>query len=291
MKPRELIDTAEVPNGPPLRLVRHDRDFIIMLDRNELMSTRMNGSETALGAMTCARLRSLSTSKILVGGYGMGFTLRAVLAAMGKEAEVIVAELVPGIIAWARGPLHTLTDGCLDDHRVAMTCARLRSLSTSKILVGGYGMGFTLRAVLAAVGREAKVTVAELVPGIIAWARGPLHTLTDGCLDDDRVAVVIGDVADVLATGVQYDAILLDVDNGPEGATRKQNNGLYGKAGLTLARRALRPGGILAVWSAGSDAAFAHRLERAGFDVEEVRVAARSNGKGPRHTIWFATAA
>ena len=221
MKPRELIDTAEVPNGPPLRLVRHDRDFIIMLDRNELMSTRMNGSETAFGAMTCARLRSLSTSKILVGGYGMGFTLRAVLAA---------------------------------------------------------------------VGREAKVTVAELVPGIIAWARGPLHTLTDGCLDDDRVAVVIGDVADVLATGVQYDAILLDVDNGPEGATRKQNNGLYGKAGLILARRALRPGGILAVWSAGSDAAFAHRLERAGFDVEEVRVAARSNGKGPRHTIWFATA-
>jgi len=221
MKPRELIDTAEVPNGPPLRLVRHDRDFIIMLDRNELMSTRMNGSETALGAMTCARLRSLSTSKILVGGYGMGFTLRAVLAAMGKEAEVIVAELVPGIIAWARGPLHTLTDGCLDDH---------------------------------------------------------------------RVAVVIGDVADVLATGVQYDAILLDVDNGPVGATRKQNNGLYGKAGLILARRALRPGGILAVWSAGSDAAFAHRLERAGFDVEEVRVAARSNGKGPRHTIWFATA-
>ena len=222
MEPRELIDTAEVPNGPPLRLVRHDRDFIIMLDRNELMSTRMNGSEIALGAMTCERLRTPSTSKILVGGYGMGYTLRAVLAAVGPEA---------------------------------------------------------------------KVTVAELVPGIIAWARGPLHTLTDGCLDDHRVAVMIGDVADVLATGAQsYDAILLDVDNGPEGATRKQNNGLYRKAGLTLARRALQPGGILAVWSAGPDTAFAHRLERAGFDVEEVRVAARSNGKGPRHTIWFATA-
>jgi spermidine synthase len=220
MKPRELIGTAPVPGGEPLRLVRHGDDFMIVLDRNELMNSRMSGSEEALAIMTCARLRSDIAPRMLVGGYGMGFTLRAAL----------------------------------------------------EILSAG-----------------AQVTVAELVPEIIAWARGPMAKLAAGCLDDPRVKIVERDVAEVLAGSPGgYDAILLDVDNGPDGLVRAANDRLYSMAGLASARAALRPGGILAVWSAGSDAAFARRLSDAGFTVEEVVVRARSNGKGPRHVIWFA---
>jgi spermidine synthase len=220
--PREVLGVAEVPGGPPLRLVRHGRDFIIMLDRNELMSSRMSGSEKALGAMTCERLRSRGDARLLIGGYGMGFTLRAVLAATGPRARIVVA---------------------------------------------------------------------ELVPGILDWATGPMAALTDGCLDDPRVETRIADVATLIAAGAgSYDAILLDVDNGPDGLTRPANDGLYFAHGLALARRALAPGGVLAVWSAGADAAFTRRLGQAGFAVDEVRVRARENGKGPIHTIWFATA-
>lgn len=212
---------VEVPGGPPLRLVRHGRDFIIMLDRNELMSSRMSGSEMALGTMTLDRLGSPANAKLLIGGYGMGFTLRAVLARLGPKGRTVVAELVPGIIDWARGPMQELAAGCLDDPRV------------------------TLR--MNDVGWE------------IVSARG------------------------------EYDAILLDVDNGPDGLTRPANNALYTPDGLRAARRALRPGGILAVWSAGADPAFTRRLGKAGFDVEEQRVRARENGKGPQHHLWFAT--
>jgi spermidine synthase len=218
--PREVVGIAEVPGGPPLRLVRHGGDFIIMLDRNELMSSRMWGSETALGAMTCERLRDPAAARILIGGYGMGFTLRAVLQAVGTKARILVAELVPGIIEWARGPMAAMTGDCLDDPRVE--------------------------------------TRIEDVAGAIEAGRGG------------------------------YDAILLDVDNGPDGLTRPANDGLYSPRGLASARAALRPGGILAIWSAGADAAFTRRLDQAGFDVEEVRVRARENGKGPIHTIWFA---
>jgi spermidine synthase len=219
---RELLATAAVPGGAPLRLVRHDRDFIIMLERNELMSSRMSGSETAFGTMTCDRLRSVGTSRLLVGGYGMGFTLRAILGRIGPGAQV---------------------------------------------------------------------TVAELVPDIIAWARGPMADLTDGCLDDPRVRIELADVADVIGAGrAAYDAILLDVDNGPDGLTRQANDRLYSAAGLARIRQALRPGGILSVWSAGDDPAFTQALKKTGFDVEVAQVRARENGKGPIHTLWFARA-
>lgn len=221
MIPRDLIGVAEVPGGPPLRLIRHGGDFMIMLDRNELMSSRMSGSEAALGTMTCQRLRSSADAQVLIGGYGMGFTLRAVLAQVGPAA---------------------------------------------------------------------RITVAELVAGIIDWARGPMAAMTRGCLNDPRVDVRIDDVGRLIDDGKdRYDAILLDVDNGPDGVTREANNGLYAARGLASARSALKPGGILAIWSAGADAAFTRRLKQAGFAVDEVKVRARENGKGPIHTIWFAT--
>jgi spermidine synthase len=150
-------------------------------------------------------------------------------------------------------------------------------------------MGFTLRAALAALGRDARVTVAELVPEILAWARGPMAALTAGCLDDPRVRLVEADVAGLIAgASAAWDAILLDVDNGPDGLVRAANDRLYSRDGLAAAKAALRPGGILAIWSAAPDPAFARRLAQAGFAVEEEAVRARANGKGPRHVIWFA---
>lgn len=221
MTPRELLGTAAVPGGQELRLYRRGGDFMIVLDRNELMSSRMSGSEKALALMTMERL--------------------------GKRAG-----------------LH--------------------------MLIGGYGMGFTLRAALAEMDAKAQITLAELVPEIIEWARGPMVDLAAGCLDDPRVRLVMDDVAHVIAASHgSYDAILLDVDNGPDGLTADANDRLYTNAGLSSAMRALKPGGILAIWSAGSDAAFTRRLQNAGFAVEEVAVKARDNGKGPRHVIWFAT--
>jgi spermidine synthase len=171
-----------------------------------------------------------------------------------------------------------------------MTCDRLGDRPKPHLLIGGYGMGFTLRAALARLGRDGRVTVAELVPKIIEWARGPMAELAAGCLDDRRVSVVLDDVGAVIARGAgSYDAILLDVDNGPDGLTRAANDGLYSATGLAAAKAALSRGGILAVWSAAPDAKFARRLREAGFAVDEVAVRARQSGKGPRHVIWFAT--
>jgi len=219
MTPRELIDTAAVPGGEDLRLFRRGDDYMIVLDRNELMNSRMSGSEEALATMACERLDS----------------------------------------------------------------------PAPRLLIGGYGMGFTLRAALGVLPADARVTVAELVPEIIAWARGPMATLTAGGLDDPRVHLAMGDVARAIEIArSDYDAILLDVDNGPDGLTRAGNDGLYSARGLASAKLALRPGGILAVWSAAPDTAFARRLRNAGFDTDEVAVRARSNGKGARHVIWFA---
>jgi spermidine synthase len=220
MKVRELLGTAQVPGGDELRLFRRDRDFMIVLDRDELMNSRMSGSEEALATLTCARMKNRTNPRLLIGGYGMGFTLRAALAVLPPRASVVVAELVPEIIAWARGPMSELTAGCLDDPRVS---------------------------------------VAE-----------------------DDVAALIGS-----ARG-SYDAILLDVDNGPDGLTRAENDGLYSVEGLAAARAALTCGGILAIWSAGDDPAFTRRLNANGFTANPTQVRARSNGKGAQHTIWLA---
>jgi len=264
--PRELIGEAAVPGGPPLRLIRHGRDFIIMLDRNELMSSRMSGSEVALATMTCARLRDPKTARMLVGGYGMGFTLRAALGALGSKARVVVAELVPGILEWARGPMAAMTGDCLDDPRV-----EVRIEDVGAAIEAGRG---SYDAIL------------------LDGAGGPMAAMTGDCLDDPRVEVRIEDVGAAIEAGRgSYDAILLDVDNGPDGLTRPGNDGLYSARGLDSARAALRPGGVLAIWSASADAAFTKRLKQAGFAVDEQRVRARENGKGPIHTIWFATKA
>jgi spermidine synthase len=223
MKPRQLVGTGQVPgSAQELRLFQRGDDFMIVLDRNELMSSRMSGSEEALAEMTWPRLRNRTAPRLLIGGYGMGFTLRAALRLLPADASVVVAELVPEIIAWARGPMAGLTSGCLDDPRVRVAQ------------------------------RDVGACIAE--------GRG------------------------------SYDAILLDVDNGPDALTHPQNDQLYSVSGLAIARAALRPRGILAIWSAGPDPAFTRRLVGSRFKVDEVTVRARRNGKGPRHTIWFAEA-
>ena len=219
---RELLGTANVPGGEELRLFSHGRDFMIVMGQNELMSTRMRGSEEALATMTLERLTT-PAPHLLVGGYGMGFTLRAALAANPR----------------------------------------------------------------------ARVTVAELVPEIVEWARGPMAEVAAGCLEDPRVDLQMGDVLALIddaadGTSDQYDAILLDVDNGPDALVHEQNRRIYSFAGLRSARAALKPGGVLAIWSAARDPAFTRRLEKAGFAIEEVEVRARPNNKGPRHVIWFA---
>jgi spermidine synthase len=216
----ELVGTAFVPDGVELRLMHSDGDFVIVLERNELMSTDVSASEQALATMTCERLGGRPAPQMLIGGYGMGFTLRAALAALGDDASVTVAELVPEIIEWARGPMQGLTADCLDDARV--------------------------------------VLVMEDVAMLIDAARGG------------------------------YDAILLDVDNGPEGLTRKLNDHLYSPSGLQAAMIALKPKGILAIWSAEPDPAFTLQLQGAGFEVSEVPVAALPDEKSDCHFIWFA---
>lgn len=221
MLPWIQLDTATVPGGGDLRLMKRGDDFSIMSGRIELMNSRLSGSEKALATMSCARIAGRRTPSMLIGGLGMGFTLRAALTALGDDARVTVVELVPAVIAWARGPMAEIFGTCLDDPRVTI--------------------------------READVGRA---------------------------------IADAKAA---YDAILLDVDNGPDGLTRESNDGLYTLDGLAAARRALRPGGVLAVWSSGPDTRFSQRLRRSGYDVEEVQVPAHGT-KGPRHTIWFAVA-
>lgn len=222
MIPWVLIDTAEVPGGGgELRLKRHGAEFAIMLGSDELMNSRLSGSEEALATIACERIRDRKAPRILIGGLGMGFTLRAALVALGPEARIVVAELVPAVVQWARGPMAEVFGTSLTDQRVGI--------------------------------READV--GELIR------------------------------ADASA----YDAILLDVDNGPEGLTRKANDALYDLKGLRAARAALKPGGVLAVWSSGPNPKFTWRLGRAGFAVEEVRARANGPRGGARHVIWIAT--
>jgi spermidine synthase len=170
-----------------------------------------------------------------------------------------------------------------------LACERV-AVKNPRLLIGGYGMGFTLRAALSVLPPQAHVEVAELIPAIVQWARGPMANLSQKCLEDSRVTVTIGDVANVIGKAERdYDAILLDVDNGPDGLTHEANDRLYSMAGLATARKALRSNGILAVWSSEGDAKFTARLHKSGFAVEVKTVPARSNGKGAKHTIWLAT--
>ena len=221
MIPWIQLDSAKIPGGRELRLKQRGSEFSIMLGSNELMNSRLSGSEEALAKLACRRIAGRANPHLLIGGLGMGFTLRAALAELGQDA---------------------------------------------------------------------RVTVAELVPAVVAWARGPMADLFAGCLDDPRVTVTETDVAvSVRSAAATYNAILLDVDNGPEGLSRQSNDALYDIAGLTAARKALTPGGVLAVWSQGPDAAFTRRLRQAGFTVEETKVRASRTGGGARHVIWMAT--
>lgn len=220
MIPLELIDTADLPDGGTLRLMRRGQDFSILFGRNELMSSRLRGSEEALATLAYDRLRGRARPHMLVGGLGMGFTLRAALAALSADA---------------------------------------------------------------------RVTVGELVPKIVEWARGPLAFLFGDSLDDPRVAIEVRDVYELIAGSREaYDAILLDVDNGPDGLIHVANDRLYSKQGLRAAHAALRPGGVLAIWSAYPDKVFADRVARAGFLVDEVKVRATGGRKGAHHVIWLA---
>jgi spermidine synthase len=177
-----------------------------------------------------------------------------------------------------------------EDALARLACAKLPSAAEPVILIGGLGMGYTLAATLKEVGPAAKVIVAELIPGVVEWNRGPLAHLAGNPLSDPRVSVRVQDIALSLQTELQaFDAILLDVDNGPEGLTRDSNNWLYSPDGLTAAYTALRPGGVLAVWSSTPEKTFAMRLRKMGFEVEEVRVASSINvQQDERHTIWLA---
>lgn len=222
MIPRVLIDSAPVPGGGgELRLIRRGEDFWIMLGANALMSTRLRGSEEALATLACERMAGRPRPALLIGGLGMGFTLRAALGALGRDATLVVSELVPAIVDWARGPM-----------------AHVHGAS----------------------------------------------------LDDPRVRIELSDVGDLIAEArASFDSILLDVDNGPDALSRESNDRLYDLDGLHRAKAALKPGGLLAIWSAAADPAFSRRLARAGFAVEEIAVRAHAGRKGAKHMIWLAT--
>jgi len=176
-----------------------------------------------------------------------------------------------------------------EDALGALPCQRLRKRESARVLIGGMGMGFTLAAVLKEVGARAEVTVAELIPEVVDWNRGPLGECSGFPLNDPRTRIHHGDVAKLLRKKRgYYDVIALDVDNGPEGLTLSTNDWLYSTPGIVAAQQALTPDGILAYWSAGPDQAFHDRLRRCGFMVENVTVFAHGN-KGARHTIWLAS--
>lgn len=172
-----------------------------------------------------------------------------------------------------------------------LACAKMQASGKPRVLVGGLGMGFTLAAALKAAGPDSEVVVAELVPEVVQWNREIMGEPSGHPLNDPRSTVYLGDVADLVREPQhgQFDAILLDVDNGPEAMIRKQNQWLYTIPGLESARRKLRAGGVLAVWSAGPDQMFRARLKHAGFRVEEHIVRPHRKGKGPRHVIWLAS--
>ncbi len=221
MKPWILLGESHTPDGTRLTLMLRDREHVIFADGKLLMSSRMHGSEEALATLACAHVTSAAAPRVLVGGLGLGFTLRATLDVLPPRATVVVAELVPAVVEWNRGPL------------------------------------------------------------------GPL---ANHPLDDPRVEVAVGDVAGVIkGRRAGFDAILLDVDNGPDAFTSSLNAGLYANDGVVQAHAALTPHGVLAVWSAWEDRKFEQRLRWAGFTVTMHRVRARLKQGGPRHTIFLGT--
>jgi len=217
----ELLDRGPVPGeGKDLVLHRRGEEYSIRVDGIELMNSRVHGSEEALAELACARIAGRPRPRLLIGGLGMGFTAAAALRHAGAGARLVVAEVVPAVVAWNRGPLAHLAGRPLEDPRV---------------------------------------TVREI-----------------------DVAVILR------AEQGAYDAILLDVDNGPAGLTRAGNDWLYAPAGLRASFAALRPGGVLAVWSVGPEPAFTRRLRRGGFAVEEAGARSFGPGSGGRRTIWLA---
>ena len=224
MKPWELLGETRTPDGTLLALTRRDREYVILANGKSLMSSRMHGSEEALATIACGRLRTGPKPCVLVGGLGMGFTLRAALDTLPPDATVIVAELLPAVVEWNR-----------------------------------------------------------------AWNGEWLAPLVDP-LKDRRVDVIVSDVADVLAASRnRFDAVLLDVDNGPDAFTATANSGLYGDAGLAAIRTALKAGGVAGVWSAWENRKFEQRLRFAGFDVHVEHVRARLKKGGPHHTLFIGT--
>jgi spermidine synthase len=221
MTPWELLGKALVPGqAGELRLYRRGEEFSIRADGQELMNSRIHGSEEALAQLACDRLSGRPMPRVLIGGLGMGFTLATALQVLHKTA---------------------------------------------------------------------RVDVAELVPAVVEWNRGPLGGLAGRPLADKRVVIHVADVARLLRTEKQaFDGVLLDVDNGPEALTRKSNNWLYSPAGLRTTHDALRPRGVLAVWSAGPHPVFERRLHQAGFAVEKSLVRARDGTRGGHHIIWLA---
>ena len=221
MIPWEHLADARIPGTDDvLRLYRRDGEFSLRIGRLELMNSRQHGSEEALAELALTGSATASRKRVLVGGLGMGFTLRAALDVLPADAQV---------------------------------------------------------------------TVAELVPEVIAWNRSWLAPLAGAPLNDPRVEVVEGDVATIFRQRrLRFDAILLDTDNGPEGTTSSENEWLYGPAGLSAIAGCLQPGGVLAVWSAFPSRSFTQRLSRNGYRVRTETVRARS-GKGARHTVWLAT--
>jgi spermidine synthase len=220
MIPWELIGKAQVPgDGGEMRLYRRGAEFSIRVDRGELMNSRVHGSEEALAELACAKLGKRNRVRILIGGLGMGYTVAAALRKIGARGQIVVAELMPAVVEWNRGPLADLAG---------------RPLANPQVTVRALDVGALLRE-----GRGA------------------------------------------------YDGILLDVDNGPAGFTRKENRWLYAEDGLAAAFAALRPGGVLGVWSVGPERGFTRRLRRAGFDVNEVSVRARGSQGGGWHVVWI----
>jgi len=222
MVPWKLLECAPVPGGnATAELWQRGHEFSIRFGKEEVMNSRLHGSEDSLAEIACTRIAGRKHPHVLIGGLGLGFTLASALRHLGPGAKVVVAELLPAVIEWNRGVLADVA------------------------------------------GRPLK---------------------------DKRSSVREGDVGEIIRSAPDaFDAILLDVDNGPDGLLREGNYGLYTEAGLAAVFRALRSKGIFGVWSVGPCRAFTRRLRHTGFTVEEMRVRVRDGQGGRRHMLWIAT--